>query len=344
MKRLLLFVAVLLFATAAFAGTADRDMLILPDGTVYSVASEEAFSFRGEAASMLVFTAQSGEKTTRSVIPESVNTGSNSHPTLAYDPGTQRLFLIWLRMTDPRSSELMVAAYIDGEWRPAVSLDSKRAVRYNLSIGITRRVQQQQRDGSFAESAALVLHAAWYEQGSGTNGPRYAVMMLGGGGTVSAADIHDLTEFVEQDGSSGISTAEINGDSNRDFYRHVAVLAGPTPDAVDVVFADPRTSSFHRTTLRPIADVRIHIPVGVRGGGPKLGGPKKLDVAWSGRTSTIESTDGKTLIFCSTTEGRIDYVKYSDGKWSAAQQVTLSDKVTAESAMTALARMAAASQ
>src|SRR5437867_13242666 len=94
---------------------------------------------------------------------------------------------------------------------------------------------------------------------------------------ISDPDVHDMTEFVNAVGSTPVT---------HDFMRHVALIDGPSPDAVDVIYSDSRSSSFYRTTLKPIADLRIHIPAGVRGG-PKLGAPHQLGFDWSGRTSTI---------------------------------------------------------
>jgi len=82
MKRLLIIVAVLLFAVAAFAETADRDVLITADGTVYSVTSEP--SENGHDAS-LVLTVEADGQTTHSALPDSIANGINARPTLAYD-------------------------------------------------------------------------------------------------------------------------------------------------------------------------------------------------------------------------------------------------------------------
>jgi len=333
MRRLLLSVAFVLLATAAVAAGVDRDVLITGSGAVYSVVSQPS-----KDGSSLALTVEIDGKTTQSVVPESIGSGRNSLPTLAWDPESHTLFVVWMHMPNSSSSELLVASYRDDKWQPAVSVDYKRAQRYNLSVGITHMVRQKQRDDSVEVAPALVLHTAWWEEGSETTGPRYAVMGLSGG-TVSEPDIHQMTDFVE----AGDQPLVLDDTFNHDFLRHVSIIDGPTPDAVDVIFNDPRTNNFYRTTLRPIAEGRLHIPVGARPGGtPKLGGPKAFAVDWTGRTSTIASTDGKTLIFCNITDQRVDYVKVNAGNWSATQHVTLSDKVTAESALSALARMAAA--
>jgi hypothetical protein len=337
MKRLLLIVAFIFLATAAFAEAIDRDVLITPDGTVYSILSER--SENGLTAT-LTLTAQAGGKTTRAVLPETVDNGVNGHATLAYDAESKTLLAVWLRMPNAMSSELLVAAYRDGKWQKAISIDDKPyALRYNLSVGITRRVQQLQKDGSLADIPALVLHAVWYEEGLDGETARYAVMGLDKG-TITTPDIHDLTDFVDADGAASVADNAVS----HSFLRHVALLDGPTPNAVDVLFADRRTNTFYRTTLRPIADVRIRIPVGAKPGGPHIGGPKALSADWTGRTGTIASRDGKTLIFSNATDDKLRYVKYSDGKWSALQEVALSDTVTADAAMSALAKMVRATE
>ena len=333
MKRFLLFVVFVLLATAGFAAAVDRDVLITRDGTVYSIVSEPAET---GANAVLALTVQTPDgESQRSVVPDSIDNGVNARPTLAFDEDSKTLIVMWMRLPNASTSELLVAAYQDATWQSAKSIDYKQAVRYNLSVGITRRVSQIQRDGSFEDGPALILHAAWWEEGNGNAGPRYAVVSVGNG-IISAPDIHDLTEFVARDEAALVVDAKFN----HDLLRHVAVLQGPTPDAVDVLFGDTRTNSFYKATLRPIADGRLHIPVGA-GPKPKLGGPKAFSADWSGRTGTIASPDGKTLILSNTTDEKVSYVKFHNGDWSAVQQIKLG-KVTAEEAMAALARMAAA--
>ncbi len=337
MKRLLLIVAFAFLATAAFAEVVDRDVLITAEGTVYSIVSER--SVNGLTAT-LTLNVQSEGKTTHAVLPESVDNGVNARPALAYDAESKTLFVMWLRMPNAMSSELLLAAYQNGKWQKAISIDDKTyAFRYNLSMAMTRRVQQVQKDGSLTDVPMLVLHAVWCEQTGDGESARYAVMGIDKG-AVTTPDIHDMTEFV----GAGDAATAVDDKFNREFLRHVAILDGPTPNAVDVLFADPHTNNFYRTTLRPIADVRIHIPVGARPPGPSLGAPHALSVGWNGRTSTIASRDGNTIIFCNASDETLTYVKLSGGKWSTAQQVALTDKVTADAAMAALARMLVASQ
>ena len=333
MKRLLLL-AVLLLAAVSLFGAEKSDVLIAPNGTVFSVASEPS---EDGFTSSLALTIQAGEKSSRSVVPDSVDNGINSHPVLAYDADSDTLFVFWQRVSKDTASDLLIASYQKDVWDPATVIDSKQVVRYSLSVGITRSVRSQLRDGSTETIPALVLHAAWWEEGADgkDQGAHYAVMGLRGGAVVDP-DVHDMSEY-QRDATSDEKI-------NKDFLRQVAILDGPTPDAVDVLYADPRTKSFYRTTLRPILDGRLHIPVGSRPGS-KLGGPHGLSIDWSGQSGAMSSRDGGTIIFYNIGAEKVTYIQVSDGKWSDAQQVVLSSKVTADAAISALAKkLAAATQ
>ena len=332
MKRILFALAVVLVAASAFAAdVADRDVLITTDGTVYSIAAER--SNDGLSASLLL-TVQSGGKSAQSVIPESAS-GLNGLPTLAFDSDSKTLFVVWMRQPNTASSELLVARYnpSTAKWDQATVIDSGPVVRSNVTIRFTRQVQMLQRDGTYADTAALILHAAWWQKGPWGESPMYAVMPLNGG-FLADPDIHDLTEFV--------AARDVAKVVSSDFMRHVALLAGPTSNSVDAIFADSQTNSFYRMTLRPIADTRVHITVGEKG--PRLGGPHSLSFDWSGRTGTIGSGDGNTVIFTNTTDDKVSWVTLRNGVWLPVQSLTLSDKVTVNTAMSALAKMAASSE
>jgi hypothetical protein len=338
MKRLLLLAVVLLIATAALADVAERDVLITPDGTVYSIAGEP--SEDGLTSSLVLNIQPFGEKEIRTIIPETINSGVNALPTLAWEASSKSLFVFWMRMPSSGSSELLVTRYAQDKWEPATVIDSKPVLHSHLAIGFTRQVQNLQRDGSFAPTPALILHTAWWEKNGSSESAHYAVMPLSRSWD-QQPDAHDMTEFV--DSANTTRTPEETDSTDAEFLHHVAIVNGPTPDSVDVIYADKHTNSFYRTTLRPIADARVRIPVGVHGG-PKLGTPKALSFDWSGRTSTITSPDGKTVIFCNVTDEKVAWVTLRDGEWLPKKEIALSDKVTVNAAMSALTKMAASSE
>jgi hypothetical protein len=332
MKRILFAAAIVLIAATAFAAeTADRDVLITADGTVYSIVavpSEDGLS------SSLSLSVLSGGKMTQSTIPESL-TGVNGFPNLAYDSTAKMLFVVWVRTPDENSSDLLVANYDPsvGRWNAASVIDSGPVKRSNVTIRFTRQVSMLRGDGTYGPTGALILHAAWWQKASWGESPNYAVMPLSPGFDPEP-DVHDLTEFVPVHAATQPVTS--------DFMRHVALVDGPTPDSVDAIFSDSRTASFYRMTLRPIAETRVHITVGVKG--PRLGGPKVTSFDWSGRTGTIASGDGNTVIFTNTTDKKVAWVTWRNGDWLSEQEIGLSDKLPANAALSALAKMATSSQ
>ena len=92
-------------------------------------------------------------------------------------------------------------------------------------------------------------------------------------------------------------------------------------------------------TLKPVAESRIHIPIGVHPGGPRVAAPNSFIDKWDGRISTITSPhDGRMLLY-NTTRDAVNYLIYSGGKWSSVKSVALSDKLSADAAVVALSRM-----
>jgi hypothetical protein len=328
MKRILLLIVIALGALPALAAeAADRDVLILTDGTVYSI---EAVPYEDGVTSSLVLTRLAGGNTTTSVVPESTS-GKNSLPTLAYDDDSNTLYVVWMRVPNAKTNELLVAGFSNGKWHSAIAIDSKPVVRSNLSIRFTRQILTLRRDGSYSDGAALILHAAWWEKDPNGEGAFYAVMPLSQG-LIQVPDVHDLADF------ANLSTRAPNSPVDEAFMRQVSLVDGPTLDSVDAIFADSRTDSFYRATLRPVAETRVHITVGVKG--PSLGAPKVLSFPWAGRPGTITSPDGQTVIFTNTTETKVSWVTYRNGDWMDVREIALSDKVTVNVAMSALSKMA----
>jgi hypothetical protein len=334
MKRLLFLLALVLVPTALFA-QADRDLLLTPDGTLYTIESEvNDGSAPAEVNQFLRLTIQRGTEITYSIVPESLSAGMHWRPALAYDPDSRTLFVFWLKMPNGMSSELLLAAYSNGRWQKAVSIDNHAYhLRFNLRIGITRRVAQLQRDGSYSDVAALLVHAVWWEQTGAGEQARYALMVVENG-TVPSFELHDLSEFA----APLLDTFNVDPNFNSEILKHPALLDAASHDSIDVLFGDTRTNSFNRVNLRPIADGRIHIPIGHGGG--HFGAPKSFSADWSGRVSTISSGhDGSNLILYNATKDSVSYLLYSNGVWSGLKSLPLTDKLTAEGAVSALTRM-----
>jgi hypothetical protein len=345
MKRLLLSFALTLFATAAIAQVADRDVLVTPDGTVYTVDQGIPSSSSGVAATnILELSIQNGSEAPRYLlVPESVLAGNHFGGTLAYDADSKTLFVLWTHMPNGTSSELLLASYRDGKWQPAVSIDNQaNHIRTNLRLGITRRVSQLQEDGTYADMPALLLHAVWWgETGSGGEA-RYAMLPIENGAlSPSAIEVHSLEEFVT---ATDEPYNPVAANFNPEILRHPAIVSSPMQSTVDVVFGDTKTNAIHSITLQPIADARIHIPGGVRGGGlgggkppMSLAAPPSFSSNWKGPISVIER--GDRLAFSNAGDSSLNYITYANGTWSDVKSIGIDNKLSAEAALAALDKM-----
>lgn len=335
MKRLLLVIILLLASTAALAQS--RDVLLTPDGTLYTVdVLTQDDSVMGRTLS-LKLTERQGDKVNETKVPESL-AGMNMRPALAYDGDSDTLYVLWLHQS-PNSSanDLYLASYHDGKWQPAVTIDSRSGIfqsRFNLRIAVTHRISTQQKDGSYADANGLLLHAVWWEDNSTDGeGARYALVVIDKGG-VASVEAHAMSEFVLP-----AKTESVDDGFNRDFLRHPTLIENGDSNAVDVVFGDVHSFTLNRVTLKPVADARIHIPIGNRGGRP-IGAPKALSADWSGHVSTLDGRDGR-MMFVNTTSNAVSYITYANGKWSALKSIATDDKFTTDAALAAVARMLA---
>jgi hypothetical protein len=345
MKRILISLVLALFATAVFAQAADRDVLVTPGGTVYTVDQGIPSSSSGVAATnILELSIQNGSEAPQyMLVPESVLAGYHFGGTLAYDADSKTLFVLWTHMPNGTSSELLLASYRDGKWQPAVSIDHQaNHIRTNLRLGITRRVSQLQKDGTYADVPALLLHAVWWDETGSGGEARYAMLPIENGTlSESSVEIHSLEDFVPA-GSDPFNA--VDPKFNAEILRHPAIVSSPMQSTVDVVFGDTKTNTIHAVTLHPIAEVRLHIPVGIGGGGPgggkppmSLAAPPTFSSNWKGPISVIER--GDRLAFANAGDTSLNYITYVNGMWSDVKSIGIDNKLSAEVALLALDKM-----
>ncbi|MEA2166665.1 MAG: hypothetical protein QOK37_4792 [Thermoanaerobaculia bacterium] len=346
MKRLLVVLAISFASTAAFAQVADRDVLVTPEGTVYTAtAVSPSSSAEGTSgiASVVDLAVQKGSGTEHQIVPDSVVFGSNFGGALAYDTDSKTLFVLWIHMANRMSSELLLASYRDSKWQPAVVIDHQAYTdRSSLRLGITRRVSQLQKDGSYADVPALLLHAVWWDDSHSE--ARYALLPIENGALSAAAvDIHSLEEFVAADSEAYHAVSE---KFNAEILHHPAIVSSPMQSTVDVVFGDTKNNSLHGVTLHPIADSRIHIPVGIGGGNGGGGGrvkplsiaaPPNFTADWKGPFTVLER--GDRIVLANTGDTALNYITYSDGAWTSMKSIAIDAKFPAEAAISALDKM-----
>lgn len=344
MKRLILSFALVLFAASAFAQMGGgHDVLVTPDGTVYTVDSAFPSATSTIAAStILELGIQNGSSASQVIIPGSTVYGYHFGGTLAYDADSKTLFVLWIHMPNGMLSELLLSSYRDGVWQPTVSIDPQpNHMSSNLRLGLTRRVSQLQQDGSYADVPALILHALWWDDSGRAEGAQYAMLPVENGAVSPAAiEIHSLEDFV----SSGDEIPNnVSATFNSEILRHPAIVSSAMQSTVDVIFGDTANKSIHEVTLHPIADTRVHIPVGIGGGGSgggkpmSLSAPPNFSANWQGPVTVISR--GGRLVFANTGDTSVSYITYSGGTWTDVKSIGTDSKFSAEAALAAIDKM-----
>lgn len=354
MKRLLLVLAIALLPSGALfaqASAPERDVLLTPEGTLYTIESESSENYpdaNARSQQLLVLTSQTGDQSTKTIVPDSLEPGLHRRPALAYDSDSKTLFIFWLKTPNAMSSELLVSSYQNGKWRSATSIlgDTPMTFRYNLRIAVTRHVAQVQRDGSFSDVPMVIVHVVWWESTANGEVARYAMLPVDHDAlliTDPKEQIHNLSDFV----SVPDSTYDVSDSFNREILRHPAILDNGTTNSVDVVFGDAQTNSFNRTTLKPILEGRLHIPVGRdKGGRPtRMPAPQDFSSDWNGRIATLGSGHGgDSLVLYTAGDSSVSYVMYSNGKWSTEKTIQLNGRLSVDAAVGALGKMLSASE
>lgn len=341
MKRL--FVLVVLLLAAAIAQAAERDVLVTPDGVVYSVETEApGKGAKVAATNLLTLSVQSGEEASKFVIPESTSEGLHVQPALAYDSESETLFVLWMRRPNVFSSELLLASYKDGEWQPTIAIDQQPyLIRSGLRLGITRRVSQLQKDGSYEDVPKLLFHLLWWEQTGAGEEARYALLEIDHG-KVTSSEIHSVAEL------SGEKSNPVRFDPTvpgAELLRHPAFLASKSGSTVEILSGDLATNALRRTTFKVSLDTRIRIPVGRTPkdvDGPRvqtLSAPSEVKGDWSGSVDVISSAHTDRLVFAKLNDEMVSYLSFDGKKWGSEQGIVTSAKLSAETAMNAVARM-----
>lgn len=336
-KRLLILL-VALVPFAAFADTADRDIVLADDGTLYTVESTFAKDVAGLQTSserVLTLTVQHGsDAPTTTVIPATTKGGWHVYPALAYDAPTKTLFVFWEAATSTfQNTELDFCSYHEGNFNAAASLDSAHwAARENLRIAITRTSQQINDDGTTTAVPETTVHAVWWEDNGGAEWARYAMITVDRG-AASAIHVQDLGQFINGAGSAPAAGA----DASRELLRHPSVTETRTHDSVDVLFGDMNFVTIRRVNIRPtIQGGRLRVPIGRTG--TNVPAPS-ANLMSSTPVDTLVNGDSVVMYYNDQKPNTMDYLMYTNGNWSAVRTLSLGDKLSHDSAVAALQRL-----
>ncbi len=349
MKRLLLTLALVLFASGANAQMRVSDVLLTEDGTLFSIDTVSVSDFERESevaldtpsTIVLRLRIQRGEGTETVVVPGSLVGGSHLEPTLAWDDADQRLYVFWQRMPGIGASELLFASYKGSEWSDVETFDGGSwRIRFNLKVAITRFAEYKLEDGSIELRPALIAHAIWWEQFGEQESARYAMLDLEQG-EVRSVQIHDLTDFVTRTSGSVYTLPE---DYDRNILRTPFLFESPEGNSVDVLFADWNTNLYQLVNIRPVDDEQegvLHIPTGVTRDEIN---PSPIHV----RSQSAElvalrpNPSSGRLVLYSNNGDSIDWTELRSGsEWSTSNVLRIDSATTVDTALEALRRRAA---
>ncbi|MDQ3283030.1 MAG: hypothetical protein M3Q69_16645 [Acidobacteriota bacterium] len=333
MRRLLFALCLLVLPVLATAQ--DREALLTPDGTLYTIETQLNANDQYGGAHLLL-RSQRGTEVAQEVVPATRGEGSHTEPAIAYDSESKTLFVFWLRHVGIMSSQLMFACRdANGTWSEAESFGRPFDYRENLRIAVTRRTTDI--DGTVSDAPAVSVHLVWWEFNSddGSESARYAMLSIENG-HVQTMDVVDLNTFggpaekpAKDANAAPISPAVL---------KQPLLFASPSQDSVLVVFGDTSTGSLHETRVKPtkiVANGRLRVPVGRREGGA---GVPRFAVADESRIDGIYGTANRLALY-SREGSKLQYVIMKDSAWTETRSIALDDQITSGAAIDALRRL-----
>ena len=341
-----MLLASLLLSASLFALPVDRDILLTPNGTLYSIESTANARISSSNNSMryLDLTIQSGETRKTITVPDSTSGGNHWAPKLAYDGVSDTLFVFWLRSQNTllTNSDLVFCAYENGKWTaPTVIDDTPFRSRVNLTVAVTRKAEMTNDHIDVVVVPALTVHLAWWNESGNGNAAYYASVGIDDG-EVTDMQVRPLADLVD----GRFESANAAPDENLELFRHPTLTESPNHDTVDVIFGDTTTNRFHRTTIktfltRPQPNLRVRIPINVKD--RAFRGPARSMVAGDATSNVSALPAGDDgVIFYSEAQNAVKYLTYRDGNWSSVKTLVLNEDLTADAAVSAIRRMAAA--
>jgi hypothetical protein len=288
----------------------------------------------------ITLTVRRGDETQRFIVPGSLAPGVHKNPALAYDDGTQTLFVFWQRSASLLHSELLFQSLrADMTWSNPTAFGNGRNMRENLRIAVTRRADAPAEDGHGTVAVPQVnVHAVWWETDThdGQESAQYAMLAVEDGAVIEKdIVIQSLYEFVDADEAAlrFVSTSAIP-----EVFKHPALFTSAKQDEVLAVFGEIRDESFNRVTIRPskiVGNARVHIPVGRTGDGMPA---PRFAAANNARIGTLVGA-GNGIALYSSDDTALRYIFFADGKWTDTRTLPLDNGINADAAVNAVRRL-----
>jgi hypothetical protein len=326
MRRLALVFALLLLASSAvFGATGSNEILLAPDGSVFSVeiVTGDQLPEGSEATTALrLRVARADDDVTSHFVPASLKGGRNSNPALAYDNKTDTLFIFWVRAPHITTSELLICSFRNGAFSEPTVLDGGLfRYREHLQIAVTRFALDEFANAS---AEAVAIHAIWWDTNGWDERARYAMLQM-----------VDAVDFL---GSRNSEPEPVPDTFNPRVLTFPTVAAGATLDRADVTFGDKETNRIHRVDLIPvIANGVLKPPIGVRRG--EVPAPVLTSSGSDSTVATItDPIDAQSLLLYTVDGAKVRYLVYENGSWTGTKSITLDSHVTEAAAVEALKR------
>ncbi|HYK06036.1 MAG TPA: hypothetical protein VE974_30115 [Thermoanaerobaculia bacterium] len=330
MRKLLLSLCLLVLPL--FAAAQDREALLTPDGTLFTVSTSLSHIDASSAEGHLVLRSQRGDEVTSEIVPATLERGLHTEADMAYDAESQTLFVFWLNYTSVQTSDLMFAwRDANGTWSEAKTFGQQFDYHSNLRIAATRKASEE--DGTVNAESAISVHLVWWENNTeNEESAQYAMLALDKNGIESFRRL-DLTGFAAD--AEGDALAP---DADRSILKQPLLFASPQQDSVLVVFGDPAKEELHQVRVRPtrvVAEGRLRVPVGRH---ERSNRAPSFRVAG---TSRMEGIAGESrLALYNRDTARLQYaIMKEDGTWSEARSITLDEQITSSAAIDALRRL-----
>jgi hypothetical protein len=338
-RKLLILVVLALAPMVVSAQSAERNVLLTVNGTLYKIAAEEGSTaaVTNSSRKVLRLDIQNGDEKKSLFVPATLTGGSHTRPSLAFDEEGQSLFIFWEKMPNPMSSELLFCSFQNGVFSEPTSI-SRAAFNFRsaLQIEVTSHYFESVSVAKpFVRTKGLSIHAVWWELTGYGEEAHYALITLENG---AVAGIHTerLLDFAGSAASK--EPAAVPADLDREVFRTPVMFPSPTHDGVDVVFANWETNRFNRVTIRPISQQGvIRVPDGVWRG--EIGPPGRPFNDQSSKVGVAGAASTENLVLYSVAENQLEFMLYKNGGWSEPKGVSTSDGISLDTAMAALLRL-----
>jgi len=336
MRKISFIAAFLLGLVSPLWAAAGRDDLLTESGTLYTVESlpfTDQDSIPGTGLRFTIHDEDGGSRS--SWVPTTLDGGSHFQPSLGFDATTETLFLFWQQQPNRMSSKLLVAAYRDGAWSAAITIqDSIFSYPTKLRIAVTNYVLDQSAAG-ILRRRATIFHLVWWEENTHGEFAKYSLLSLVDG-VLYPGQSYNLVDFLGDQAGSPLTIAP---DFDRNFFRNPEIFQNPDQESVDVIFADLATNRVHEVSIRTRRENGVlRPPEGVRR--RQIALPRVMSTVGENASLMVRGgTFEKRIAYHDVTGNQLRYMIYDGNTWSDLKSLTISEGLSLETGLDALEKL-----